>query len=274
MENNTRDRQPLALIADDDGNFRFLARTALERSGFAVEEAEDGNRAVAAFERLQPDIILLDIKMPELDGFSACHAIRKLPGGARAPILMITGLDDIESINRAYDVGATDFITKPINWLILGLRVSFMLRANQALIEAIKSEYHDNAFFDSFPDSEERNGEEAALDPEVLQNIRTLEKEIGKKILPKVAQTYLDDSPGIIQNMKAAIASGNLTLIHDYAFQFKSKSEIIGAMRLISLCKELDNVNRRGSLETAEEVILEIETEFERLKKTLRDLLA
>jgi len=272
MENTVKDTKPLALIADDDGNFRFLARNALERSGFAVEEAEDGNRAVTAFERLQPDIILLDIKMPEMDGYSACQAIRKLSGGARAPILMITGLDDIESINRAYEVGATDFITKPINWLILGLRVSFMLRANQALIEAIKSEYQDNAFFNSIPGDEERNGEEAAFDAEVLQNIRTLENEVGKKILPHVARNYLEESPQIIQNIKSAIASGNLALIQDYAFQFKSKSEIIGALRLISLCKELESVNRRGFLETAEEVVKEIETEFERVKKALQDM--
>jgi signal transduction histidine kinase len=66
-----------------------------------------------------------------MDGFATCAALRKLPGGEQLPIVIITGLDDVDSINRAYEVGATDFITKPINWALFGHRVRYVLRASQ-----------------------------------------------------------------------------------------------------------------------------------------------
>src|SRR5689334_17485118 len=122
----------LALVVDDDATTRYLARETLEGTGFAVEQAEDGAAAVEAFEHFRPDIVLLDVMMPKLDGFGACAALRKLEAGKHVPVLMMTGLDDSDSINRAYEVGATDFITKPIAWPLLRHRVRYMLRAGRA----------------------------------------------------------------------------------------------------------------------------------------------
>lgn len=135
----TPSRQALVLVVDDDLAERLLIREVLEQGGFTVEEAGDGVQAVAAFSRIRPDIVLLDVMMPEMDGFAACAALRQLPQGEHTPVLMVTGLDDVESINRAYEVGATDFITKPINWTILSHRVRYMLRASQAFEEAKKA---------------------------------------------------------------------------------------------------------------------------------------
>jgi PAS domain S-box-containing protein len=114
---------------------RLLARESLEQVDLAVEEAEDGAKALSEFQRLGPDIVLLDISLPEMDGFGVCEAIRKMPDGDQTPILMVTGTDDVESINRAYDVGATDFAVKPLNWLILQHRVRYMLRASRAAVQ-------------------------------------------------------------------------------------------------------------------------------------------
>ena len=136
----TRDTPPTVLVVDDDMTLRFLARESLEQAGFTVEEAEDGALVLAAFARLQPDIVLLDIDMPQVDGFTVCATLRHMPSGEHTPVLMMTGLDDVESINRAYEVGATDFITKPINWLILSHRVRYMLRASQTLADLRISE--------------------------------------------------------------------------------------------------------------------------------------
>jgi PAS domain S-box-containing protein len=130
----------LILVVDDDVTMRLLMRTALEQAGFAVEEAENGVQGLSAFERLRPDLVLLDVMMPEMDGFAVCAALRQLPGGEGKSVLMVTGLDDIDSINRAYEVGATDFLTKPLNWTILGHRVRYMLRASRALEGIRKSE--------------------------------------------------------------------------------------------------------------------------------------
>ncbi|MBJ6725107.1 putative bifunctional diguanylate cyclase/phosphodiesterase [Geomesophilobacter sediminis] len=123
---------PLVMVADDDLYIRLLTRESLEPSGFAVRDVQSGAEALELFQNLVPDIVLLDVMMPGMDGFSVCSAIRRTEPGRDTPILMMTGLNDLESIDRAYEAGATDFITKPINWHILRYRVSYILRASNA----------------------------------------------------------------------------------------------------------------------------------------------
>ncbi|MCF8052209.1 MAG: response regulator [Desulfobacterales bacterium] len=120
---------------DDDSILRGVAGESLKQAGFSVSEAENGVQALAAIKRSRPDIVLLDVMMPEMDGFDTCRAIRGLPNGDMLPVVMITALEDLDSINKAYEVGATDFITKPINWVILVQRVRYMLRAVQMNLE-------------------------------------------------------------------------------------------------------------------------------------------
>lgn len=129
----TEERRPTVLLVDDDTVARLLARAALEQAGWTVEEAENGRLGVEAFVRHLPDLVLLDIMMPEMDGFAVCAELRRIPEGAHTPILIMTGLEDYQSITHAYDVGATDFIVKPINGLLLGHRVRYMVRAGQAM---------------------------------------------------------------------------------------------------------------------------------------------
>ncbi|MEO5954959.1 MAG: ATP-binding protein [Nitrospiraceae bacterium] len=126
---------PLALVVDDDAVMRMLARAALEGSGWRVEEAENGREALEAFQRLHPKVVLLDVMMPEMDGFMTCAALRKLPGGKHVPVLIMTGLDDYHSITQAYDAGATDFLTKPLNGLLLTHRVRYIVRSSLVLQE-------------------------------------------------------------------------------------------------------------------------------------------
>ena len=127
------------LIVDDDFTTRLLARESLELAGFEVSETDDGRQALDIFDRTNPEIIILDVMMPGIDGYTVCKQIRRHPEGWNTPILMMTGLDDIESIKRAYDTGATDFISKPCNWLVLSYRVRYMLRASQILKDLSKS---------------------------------------------------------------------------------------------------------------------------------------
>jgi len=133
LTRKTKRNTPLVMVVDDDQAVRLLARETLENSGFIVRDVENGEQALEEFEVHVPDIVLLDVMMPGIDGFSVCSAIRRTACGRDTPVLMMTGLNDLESIDSAYDAGATDFITKPINWHILGYRVSYMLRASGAL---------------------------------------------------------------------------------------------------------------------------------------------
>jgi signal transduction histidine kinase/DNA-binding response OmpR family regulator len=134
MKSSVRESDlPVVLVVDDDLTMRMLARASLEAEGFKVEELTDGIQVLSALSDIQPDIILLDVMMPEMDGFTVCLSLSRLPESKRIPVMMMTGLDDLDSINRAYQVGATDFITKPINWAILPHRIRYILRASQTL---------------------------------------------------------------------------------------------------------------------------------------------
>ncbi|HEY9846134.1 MAG TPA: response regulator, partial [Candidatus Caenarcaniphilales bacterium] len=101
------------LVVDNDKSMRMLLRLALEQEGYQVAEAADGESCLAACQRRQPDVVLLDALMPVMDGFTCCTQLQTLPGGDRIPVLMITVLDDPDSVDRAFEVGAVDYITKP-----------------------------------------------------------------------------------------------------------------------------------------------------------------
>lgn len=132
MDNSMKREKPLAMVVDDDFSLRLSMRAALIKADFDVLEAENGRQALDIYQSEKPDLILLDVVMPEMDGFETCTAIRKMPGGKYVQILMVTGLDDIESIELAFQAGANDFVSKPLNWLLLGHKGKYMLRAGQA----------------------------------------------------------------------------------------------------------------------------------------------
>ena len=123
------------LIVDDDPIVRSLMRATLEVDGYEVIEAENGEEGCRLYEMTRPCLIVADVVMPGMDGFELCRELRRRPQSAYVPILMATGLDDVPSITKAYDAGATDFIAKPLNWVVLGHRVRYMLRASSAFEE-------------------------------------------------------------------------------------------------------------------------------------------
>lgn len=134
------ERKPLVLVVDDEPTTLLLHSRALEVAGFSVFRAENGERALALFTEQKPNIILLDVQMPDMDGFEVCSWIRSRRGGRDVPILMLTGVDDVDSIKRAFQVGATDFVTKPVKSIILTERVRYMLRASFAFHELKKAQ--------------------------------------------------------------------------------------------------------------------------------------
>lgn len=123
----------LILVIDDEELTRMFVRQTLEAAGFAVAEAEDGDAGLAISGELNPDLIMLDVLMPGLDGFEVCTALRQLTQHVETPVLIMTGLEDADSVDRAYQVGATDFITKPIRWDLLPHRIRYILRATRTM---------------------------------------------------------------------------------------------------------------------------------------------
>jgi len=121
--------QPTILIVDDDVVIRMLMRDSLEDEGFSVIEAEDGVEACKLCDQAVPSLLIVDAMMPNMDGFELCRELRQRATTRHVPILMATGLDDLGSITKAYESGATDFIAKPLNWVLLNHRIRYMLRA-------------------------------------------------------------------------------------------------------------------------------------------------
>jgi signal transduction histidine kinase len=118
------------LVVDDNAENRALARATLEDEDYGVILASNGEEGIRAFEQRRPDCILLDVRMPGMDGFAVCTAIRALPGGADTPILFVTALRDLETFDRALLAGCDDFLTKPFrpSELIARVQVALKLR--------------------------------------------------------------------------------------------------------------------------------------------------
>ena len=126
-----QNKKPLILIGDDDRFSRKIISDSFKTEEYTLIEAKDGEEVIALFKRFSPDIILLDVIMPKKDGYETCSEIRALPEGKKTPILMITSLDKNYSIEKAFDSGADDYITKPINNLTLQKRVARLLQSEQ-----------------------------------------------------------------------------------------------------------------------------------------------
>jgi sigma-B regulation protein RsbU (phosphoserine phosphatase) len=140
MDRTVPQDQPLVLVVDDENINRIVLCRALQSKGYQVLEAENAERCLDLFQRYQPDIVLLDAIMPKMDGFDCCSKLKRLPGGEETPVLMVTGLDEKDYIDRAFEVGAIDFVTKPIQLTVLIQRIRRLLEAAKAEKALRKSE--------------------------------------------------------------------------------------------------------------------------------------
>ena len=123
------------LVVDDNEANRLLAQNTLEDEDYRVVLARGGVEGIALFEKEQPDCVLLDVRMPDLDGFAVCERIRALPSGSETPILFLTAQRDVDTFDRALRVGATDFLTKPVQPTELVIRVQSALKLRRLSAE-------------------------------------------------------------------------------------------------------------------------------------------
>jgi signal transduction histidine kinase len=127
MDERAGNHVPKILIVDDNAANRALAQGTLEDEGYEVVLANGGAPAIAAFESEQPDCILLDVRMPDIDGFGVCERIRAMPSGAETPVIFLTALRDVDTFDHALRVGGDDFLGKPVRPAELVVRVQTAL---------------------------------------------------------------------------------------------------------------------------------------------------
>lgn len=130
------------LIVDDDIMMRELMKEALINDEYIIDEVDNGLDALQAVNENEPDMMLLDVKMPGMNGFDVCSEIRKQFGMERISIVMVTGLEDSESIEKAFSLGATAFINKPINSITFRYQIQYLLKARNAFVELKQRETH------------------------------------------------------------------------------------------------------------------------------------
>ncbi|OPY71156.1 MAG: Phytochrome-like protein cph2 [Syntrophorhabdus sp. PtaU1.Bin002] len=245
-EGCTHGEKPVVLVVDDDAVARLVTGANLEQSGFAVSEAENGEEGLKTFIRYQPDIVVSDAMMPHMDGFSFCESLRLLPEGKHVPFLMVTGLEDTESVQRAYKVGATDFISKPFNWLIFCERVRYMLRASRLGEEIRASEAKNRALLNAIPDSMFRISKEGIFievrESKAPRLYRRLEQVVGKsvyEVLPVgVAQTVFTAVAGAL-NGNAAEAFEFQVMDNGTLRNFESRIVASGDSEALAIVRDI-----------------------------------
>ena len=119
------------LVVDDDPIHCEFARVYLATPTAEVETAQNGEEGLQRLRSEHFDLVVVDLDMPVMNGFQMIRAIRSDPALRHLPVVIVTGLEDMESIDRAYDEGATSFVTKPVNWRLLSYQLRYVLRAQK-----------------------------------------------------------------------------------------------------------------------------------------------
>lgn len=125
---------PSILIVDDDEVVRILLRQFLDGAGYLTTEAENGQQALDLISENNFDLVIMDISMPGIDGPEVCEQIQAIMVNP-PPILMITALDDDETVDRSFEVGAIDYIRKPIRWAVLKNRIRYIIGSYRSQLE-------------------------------------------------------------------------------------------------------------------------------------------
>jgi PleD family two-component response regulator len=131
----TQQKSTLVLIADDDAAARIVLRHLLEDQGYEVIEAQNGQECIRSYLQFHPDLVLLDCVMPVMDGYACCQNLRSLPNIDDTPIVMLTSLNDSNSMQRAFSLGVTDYIPKPIQWDSFSQRITQLVKQTKSLQE-------------------------------------------------------------------------------------------------------------------------------------------
>ena len=131
--NNQQDKQPAlkVLVVDDEENIQELIRLGLRYEGFHVEFASDGVDGISAAQRINPDLVILDLMLPGMDGLEVCRRLRSNPTTQDIPILMLTAKDEVRDRVVGLETGADDYLTKPFDFQELVARVKAIIRRQQ-----------------------------------------------------------------------------------------------------------------------------------------------
>lgn len=235
-------RKPVRiLVADDQAVNRKLTLYQLERLGFAVDVAENGQEALEALSRNSYDLVFMDCHMPAIDGFEATQELRRREGsGRRTPVVALTASVVDRDRDRCLAAGMDDFVVKPVSHAEL-LRVL----ARWVL--------------DAAP---------PPLDVKALELVR----QASDDVLQEVIGIYLAQAPAQVASIREAVARGDARILASAAHALRSSSGNVGARRVVEVCTELEKIGRAGGSSGAAELARQLTSEYERAERALREL--
>ena len=248
------------LVAEDNTVNQKVALSLLGRIGYRADVVANGQEAIDALHRQPYDVILMDGQMPEVDGMQATRLIRQQILAAQQPYIIAMTADALQGDREKYlSAGMNDYISKPI-------RLEELVRVLMHEVEM-----HDvrqpadpaaGAAAASPPESAAASAPAERIDRAMLAEFSELMGEEGVQMVAGLVTLYLKDSPLLIQDMRQAAECGNLDSLLRAAHTLKGNSSQVGASRLSSLCFELEQAAKTGTLDGAAGMIERIQAEF------------
>jgi two-component system, sensor histidine kinase and response regulator len=249
------------LLAEDNLVNQRVALKMLERLGYQVDVAADGAEAVEAATRSGYAAILMDIQMPEMDGYEATREIRRREGDAHTPIIAMTAHAMQSDREKALEAGMDEHITKPVKADVLREVLEHQLGGETEGAEAPTPAEHGAA------------PEEPALDHSVLEHLRSLQSKDEPHLLRELIQMFLEDTEERIEKLREAVREEDLESLRHEAHSLRGSSANMGAPTIARISRELEHAGDSGNPEKASELLGTLEQEFGRVRPALQTVL-
>jgi len=245
-------RNTRILLAEDSSTNRKLAVTLLKRAGYCVDAVENGRKASDALKRTVYDLVLMDVQMPELNGFQVTTAIREMEGKAkRTPIIAMTARAMKGDRERCLQAGMDDYVSKPIE--------------PQKLLQVIQKWTKPHEPHDVI--SQQTDSEGSDYPRGVPIKLKTALNRFGadEEFFYEMLREFLEGAPGLINSLDQAAMTGDAKMVEREAHKIKGTAVNLGAQRIADLALELELVGQRADLNDTEEMIQDLRAEFRRL---------
>ena len=257
------------LLAEDNVNNQKLALLVLDRLGYRADVAGNGIEVLDALQRQTYDVVLMDVQMPDMDGLEAARKIREQWSDHTKPWIVAMTANAMQGDREmCLEAGMNDYVTKPIRFehVVASLKrgwESLRGKATDLSLEATD----DSPVTDETPQGS-GNG---VLDAEAIKRLEHLAGG-DKTFLIDFIDTFLDGAPKMVGDLKQSLEAGDVDTLRRVAHTLKSNSAALGASRLSELCRELEELGKKESLEDAPEKIDLVELEFKPIKAVLESM--
>jgi CheY-like chemotaxis protein len=252
------------LLAEDYPVNQMVAMRMLERSGYQVDAVNDGKEAVEALSNIPYGAVLMDVQMPEMDGYEATAEIRRREGSARhTPVIAMTADAMQGDRERALAAGMDDYIAKPVKHEEL-----------EAVLERWIPHPEQEPLEQMSDGATEANEDAPALDLSVLESRRGPQGDGEQDKLAKIVALFIDDVPLRLDELRQAVERGDAQEVEETAHMLKGGSGYMGAVQMVKICAGIQDLGASGELSRAPELLDELEAEFKRICPALEAAVA